>query len=119
MVYDWKNKPIEMALRHLKSVRHLKDGGFNTIGELVDASPEEIAARVDYMGVKRAVKVRDLALKAALNDALYHAEKGDDKVVMIERSSGSDFPMSAQVALFIAFVLSIISFVGLIFEVGK
>jgi hypothetical protein len=69
MLYDWKKKPISLAINS-KMNADLIEAGFKTVGDLVDADPADIAAKVKHCGLKRAEKIRSAALADALSDAL-------------------------------------------------
>lgn len=118
MSTEWKNKPIERALKGMKCVPRLKAAGFVTVGDVIDKTPEEIAAVTVRIGVYRANKIRNLILQDALKDAtsapLFQAPSFVEAQVVHE-----PLPMSFQIILFVAFGLSLVSFIGLLFEVSK
>lgn len=116
MSYEWKNKPIEQALKGMKCIPHLKAAGFNTAGDIIDSTPEEIADRAHYIGMKRAHSIRDLVLSNALDDALANKFPVEWREVDVVNEP---LPLSFQIALFISLGLSLASFCGLLLEVTK
>lgn len=68
-MYDWKNKPISVAIKS-KLRFDLMEAGFKTVGDVIDANPADIAAKIKHCGLKRAEKIRSAALADALADAL-------------------------------------------------
>lgn len=114
MTYEWKNKPIEEALKGMKCIPHLKAVGFNTAGDIVDSSPEAISA-ANYIGLKRAQAIRSFVLLDALKDAERNTAATFHEVEVIHEH----LPMSYQIALFVALGLSLISFFGFLLEVTK
>ena len=68
-MYDWKDKPVSLAIRS-KLRFDLMEAGFKTVGDVIDADPADIAAKVKHCGLKRAEKIRNEALADALSDAL-------------------------------------------------
>lgn len=64
-MYDWKNKPVSLAIKS-KLRAELVEAGFKTVGDLVNADPADIAAKVHNIGIKRAEKIRNAALADAL-----------------------------------------------------
>jgi hypothetical protein len=68
-MYDWKNKPVSLAIKS-KLRTELVEAGFKTVGDLVDADPADIAAKVHNIGLKRAENIRNAALASALADVL-------------------------------------------------
>lgn len=68
-MYDWKDKPVSLAIKS-KLRAELVEAGFKTVGDLVDADPADIAARVHNIGLKRAENIRNAALASALADVL-------------------------------------------------
>lgn len=120
MSTEWKNKPIEKALKGMKCVPHLKAAGFKTAGDVIDLTAEEIAKITRRVGVIRANKIRNIILQDALKDATGTPLFQPKQVEYVEVHGGSvELPMSYQIILFIAFGLSLASFVGLLFEVTK
>lgn len=124
---EWKKKPIEQALQRMKAVPHLRAAGFKTAGDVIDAKPEEIARLTQFIGIKRAMNLRDLILQDALRDAqnvpgfiplMKKPEPGEfveaEPTVITEH-----LPISYQIALFMALSLSVITFIGLLFESTK
>ena len=77
-MYDWKNKPVSLAIKS-KLRAELVEAGFKTVGDLVDADPADIAARVHNIGLKRAENIRNAALASALADALEGQKKQERK----------------------------------------
>ena len=77
-MYDWKNKPVSLAIKS-KLRTELVEAGFKTVGDLVDADPADIAARVHNIGLKRAENIRNSALASALADALEGQKKQERK----------------------------------------
>jgi len=120
MSTEWKNKPIEHALKGMKCVPHLKAAGFRTAGDVIDMTAEEIAAVTHRIGVHRANKIRNVILQDALKDAhsipLFLSKPTEYVEV---QSSGAEFPISFQIILFVSFGLSLASFIGLLLEVTK
>lgn len=57
----WRSLPL-WSLYDLHWAQRLKQGGYNTIGDVCDASPEALARNVFAVGPKRAVKLRQKAL---------------------------------------------------------
>lgn len=78
MYYDWKDKPVSLAIKS-KLRAELVEAGFKTVGDLVDADPADIAARVHNIGLKRAESIRNAALANALADALEGQKKQERK----------------------------------------
>lgn len=130
---EWKKKPIEEALKGMKAVPHLQAAGFKTAGDVIDAKPEDIARMTQFIGVKRAMNLRDVILQDALRDA--HNVPGFiplmKKPAPAEKAAPAEFveveptvvtehlPISYQIALFAALTLSVITFIGLLFEATK
>jgi len=67
MYYDWKHKPVSLAIKS-KLRAELVEAGFKTVGDLVNADPADIAAKVHNIGIKRAEKIRNAALADAIAD---------------------------------------------------
>lgn len=59
--YGWRSLPL-WCLYDLHWAQRLKQGGYSTIGDVCDASPEALAKNVFAVGPKRAVKLRQKAL---------------------------------------------------------
>ena len=64
-MYDWKDKPVSLAIRS-KLRFDLMEAGFKTVGDVIDADPADIAAKVKHCGLKRAENIRNEALADAL-----------------------------------------------------
>ena len=77
-MYNWKSKPVSLAIKS-KLRTELVEAGFKTVGDLVDADPADIAARVHNIGLKRAENIRNAALASALADALEGQKKQERK----------------------------------------
>lgn len=73
-MYDWKNKPVSLAIKS-KLRTELVEAGFKTVGDLVDADPADIAAKVHNIGLKRAENIRNAALANALAEVLEGQKK--------------------------------------------
>lgn len=73
-MYDWKNKPVSLAIKS-KLRFDLMEAGFKTVGDVVDADPADIAAKVKHCGPKRAESIRNAALANALAEALEGQKK--------------------------------------------
>ena len=121
MSQEWKKKPLDEALKGMKALPHLKEAGFKTVGDVVDASAEEIADRTLFIGIKRARNLRDVALLDALNDLMdtqndkaFKSEPKLAPILYVNESPETEIPMHFQIIVFIAFGLSVISFVGLV-----
>lgn len=124
---EWKKKPIEEALKGMKAVPHLVVAGFRTAGDVIDASAEEIAIRTQFIGVKRAHGIRNQVLIDALRDA----QNVPGFIPLMKKPAPTEFveveptvvtehlPISYQIALFAALTLSVITFIGLLFEATK
>lgn len=120
MSTEWKNKPIEQALKGMKCVPHLKAAGFKTAGDVIDLTAEEVAKITRRVGVIRANKIRNIILQDALKDATVPPLFQSKPVECVEvKGRGVELPISYQIILFIAFGLSVASFIGLLFEVTK
>lgn len=117
---EWKNKPIEHALKGMKCVPHLKAAGFRTAGDVIDMTAEEIANVTHRIGIHRANKIRNIILQDALKDATGIPLFQSKPLEYVEvQSGGAELPMSYQIILFVAFGLSLASFIGLLLEVTK
>lgn len=124
---EWKKKPIEEALKGMKAVPHLQAAGFKTAGDVIDAKPEDIARMTQFIGVKRAMNLRDVILQDALRDA----QNVPGFIPLMKKPAPAEFveveptvvtehlPISYQIALFAALTLSVITFIGLLFEATK
>ena len=84
MYYDWKDKPVSLAIKS-KLRTELVEAGFKTVGDLVDADPADIAARVHNIGLKRAENIRNAALASALADSLEGQKKQERKPRKIQQ----------------------------------
>lgn len=115
MTYEWKKKPIEEALKGMKCVPHLKAAGFNTVGQLIDSTPEEIADAANFIGVKRASNIRNMALVDAVKDA----ERSNNAKHHVVDIVHEPLPLSFRIGLIVALVLSAISFCGFVLEVTQ
>lgn len=120
MSAEWKNKPIEQALKGMRCVPHLKAAGFKTAGDVLDLTAEEIAEITHRVGVHRANKIRNIILQDALKDATGTPLFQPKQVEYVEvQGGGAEFPISFQIILFVSFGLSLASFIGLLLEVTK
>ena len=84
MYYDWKDKPVSLAIRS-KLRFDLMEAGFKTVGDVIDADPADIAAKVKHCGLKRAENIRNAALASALADALEGQKKQERKPRKIQQ----------------------------------
>ena len=75
----------------------LTKAGFDTLGKLLDTTPEQIAAATPYVGLTRAQKARQQALDAAHTFTYHHV-----RVLGLEPETAAPERLSSRVATLIA-----------------
>ena len=121
-MYDWKNKPVSLAIKS-KLRTELVEAGFKTVGDLVDADPADIAAKVHNIGLKRAESIRNAALANALAEALESQKKPKAAKVQKPRQPRKKaetiiIEMPQEPFSYLKFGLTILATVAIVFAVN-
>lgn len=101
---DWKNKPVSLAIKS-KLRFDLMEAGFKTVGDVIDADPADIAAKVKHCGLKRAEKIRSEAFADALSDAF--AEQAQPVVVKVQQEPFSYIKLGLTILATVAIVFAV------------
>ena len=93
----WRNITLIEAFPDGVAKYRLTKAGYTTLGKLLDATPEQIAAATPYVGLTRARKAREQALDAAHMFTRLHVE-----ALGVDPETAEPERLSSRVATLIA-----------------